>query len=564
MTMSNPYTVERSWPPYFLEHRKLVAERQGTYKAGPHPVWTVHVPDGWIGNSTIIEGDDGLIVYDTSVGLEAGRVIADEIAKISDKPVVAVFYSHHHADHFGGTSALVSEEDVRSGRVRIYAWENFEAEVAAEFGAIMPRQAAGVGYYGGAVLPPEDLHHHGIALRLIGGTSGYIPPTHTFDADTELTIAGVRLNVFYTGGEAISEFGIHLPDFDMVIIGDEFFYGLPNIHSIRGSKPREPENYMRALDRVRTLAPEWLLGSHIIPIEGRDTIERVVTKSRDAVQYLWDQSIRLINQGMTPVELQHALRDLPEWLVEAPYTTSTYGTPFTTVPEFYTGWVSWFDGDATNLLPTPRGEKARRFVALMGGSDRVLAEARTALQGDDPQYAAELAQLVVSADPANEDARLLKAAALRARGYAELNPIARSWYLTGALELEGAFDPNQVVAQGIASLAGSMPLAEVVRNWRYRIDAARAGAEPVAIDLRVSDTGESFRLLLRNGVLIVDGVDDGDADATIGMPAARARGLAEEPTLEAPDIEVSGDRAAAERLIDAFATSAPDFAMHSR
>jgi len=203
-------------------------------------------------------------------------------------------------------------------------------------------------------------------------------------------------------------------------------------------------------------------------------------------------------------------------------------------------------------------------VALMGGSDRVLAEARTALQGDDPQYAAELAQLVVSADPANEDARLLKAAALRARGYAELNPIARSWYLTGALELEGAFDPNQVVAQGIASLAGSMPLAEVVRNWRYRIDAARAGAEPVAIDLRVSDTGESFRLLLRNGVLIVDGVDDGDADATIGMPAARARGLAEEPTLEAPDIEVSGDRAAAERLIDAFATSAPDFAMHSR
>ena len=44
----------------------------------------------------------------------------------------------------------------------------------------------------------------------------------------------VQLNVFYTGGEAISEFGIHLPDFNTVLIADEFFYGLPNLHSIRG------------------------------------------------------------------------------------------------------------------------------------------------------------------------------------------------------------------------------------------------------------------------------------------------------------------------------------------
>ena len=68
----NPYQVERSWPPYFLEHQKLFTEQAGTYKAGKNPVWTVHVPGGWIGNSTIIEGDDGLIVYDTSANVLAG------------------------------------------------------------------------------------------------------------------------------------------------------------------------------------------------------------------------------------------------------------------------------------------------------------------------------------------------------------------------------------------------------------------------------------------------------------------------------------------------------------
>ncbi len=238
-----PYHVERSWPEYFLEHQKLFTEKAGTYRAGDTPVWTVHVPGGWIGNSTIIEGKDGLIVYDTSANTEAGAHIAEEIRKISDKPIKAIFYSHHHTDHYNGTSALVSQEQIDSGEVKIYAWENFQEEVANEFGAILPRQLMGVFYYGPDLLPAEEKHHHGCCSpKVLGGAPGYIPPTHTMDQDMELEIAGVKINVFYTGGEAISEFGLHLPEWDMVIIGDEFFYSLANVHSIRGSKPRLPEN----------------------------------------------------------------------------------------------------------------------------------------------------------------------------------------------------------------------------------------------------------------------------------------------------------------------------------
>ena len=84
--MSNPYDVERSWPDYFLEHRRRTVEMQGTYKCGELPVWTVHCPLGYLGNATVIEGDDGLILYDTGVNAEAGAHIASEIRKISDKP----------------------------------------------------------------------------------------------------------------------------------------------------------------------------------------------------------------------------------------------------------------------------------------------------------------------------------------------------------------------------------------------------------------------------------------------------------------------------------------------
>ena len=557
--MANPYDVQRSWPDLFLEEREYAAEKQGTYKAGPHPVWTIHVPDGWIGNSTVIEGHDGLIVYDTSVGAEAGEFIAAEIRKISDKPIKAIFYSHHHTDHYNGTTSLVSPGDVP-----IYAWSNFEEELANEFGEILPRQVTGIMYYGGGLLPPEDLHSHGgIALRLIGGSPGYIPPTNTFTEDTRLEIAGVTLDVFYTGGEAISEFGIHLPDFDMVIVADEFFYGIPNMHSIRGSKPRVPDNYLKAHDRVREIKPEWLLGSHIIPMQGKDEIAREVTIFRDATQYLWDQSIRHINKGYTPTELQHTLADLPDHLISPPYSVPTYGTPFTSVPEFFTGWVSWFNGDATDLFPTEPKEQARRMVDLMGGRDRVLDAAKEALRGGDPQFAAELARLVVRVDTADEDARLVKAAALRARGYQEVNPIARSWYLTGALELEGAIDPGELLEAGMKTFAGARSASDILGGWRYQLDAVAAGDTHLVIGFEVTDTGERYTVEVRNSVIVLHEGRLADEAAVVRLASTQLSAAAA-PGGTFEGCEVTGDSAAAEGLLALLDREITGFSMHLR
>jgi alkyl sulfatase BDS1-like metallo-beta-lactamase superfamily hydrolase len=558
--MSNPYDVERSWPDYFLEHRRETVEKQGTYQCAELPVWTVHCPLGFLGNATIIEGDDALIVYDTGVNAEAGAHIAAEIRKISDKPVKAIFYSHHHGDHYNGTSAIVDPVDVAAGDVAIYAWENFEAERSSEFGEIAARQAMGVAYYGGAFLPPEDLHHHGIGTLPAGGTAGFVPPTHLLSEDTVLDISGVTLEVFYTGGEAISEFGIHIPDYDMVIIADEFFTGIPNMHTIRGSKPRLPENYLNALDRVLGIGPEWLLGSHIMPIQGKEYIQETVTRYRDATQYLWDQSIRLINKGYTPVEMQHALKDLPDHLVEPPYSVPMYGTPITTVPEFFTGWVSWFDGDSTDLFPSEPKSKADRYVALMGGTDAVLAAAKAAHAEGDHQFAAELAQLVVRAHPANEDGKLVKAAALRALGYQQLNPIARSWYLTGALELEGTLDPDQILLAMTGMLAPQGTARETVSGWRYQLDTEKAGQNRLSVGIRVTDSGEQITVRLRNTVLLVeDGIAD-DSDAVVEVTSTQLAGLDDAASVTT----VAGEADAFGRLVGFLDRDMVGFYMHQR
>jgi len=556
--VANPYDVERSWPDYFLEHRRLTVEQQGTYRCGDLPVWTVYCPAGLLGNSTIIEGDDGLIVYDTGVNMEAGEVIAAEIRKISDKPVKAIFYSHHHTDHYNGAAAIVDPAEVEAGNVEIYAWSNFAAEMTNEFGELIARQSMGSGYYGGAFLAPEDKHHHGIGTVPTGGAPGYIPPTTLLSEDTTVTIAGVEIRVFYTGGEAISEFGLHLPGLDMIAIADEFFTGIPNLHTIRGSKPRIPDNYLKALQRVLDVRPEWLVGSHIMPIQGKAAIVDHVTKYSDALKYLWDQSVRLINKGYTPVELQHALKEFPEEVTDPPYTVPMYGTPFTMVPEFFTGWVSWFTGDSTDLFPSPNGKKAERLTALMGGVEAVLDAAKADHAAGDHQLAAELAQIALRADPDNQDARLVKAAALRARGYQEINPIARSWYLTGALELEGAVDPGQILNAYAAMFeATARPVSAIVAGWRYQLDADAARGVSLALGIRDVDTGDELTVRVRNRVLLVEAGLADDTSAVVVASAAHVSGEGE------PDLE-SGDPAVWGRLQDLLDRELTPFYMHMR
>ena len=71
----------------------------------------------------------------------------------------------------------------------------------------------------------------------------------------------------------------------------------------------------------------------------------------------------------------------------------------------------------------------------MGGSDRVLAQAREALSAHDFKWAAELADYVLVNDSANADAKKIKAQALTELGERQINAIARNYYLSSAMYL---------------------------------------------------------------------------------------------------------------------------------
>ncbi|MFT4998901.1 MAG: alkyl sulfatase BDS1-like metallo-beta-lactamase superfamily hydrolase, partial [Flavobacteriales bacterium] len=230
---------------------------------------------------------------------------------------------------------------------------------------------------------------------------------------------------------------------------------------------------------------------------------------------------------------------------------------------YYTSYISWWNGDPAELDPIPRIEKASRYIKLIGGRDAVFTAAGKAFFDKDYQWASELTALLVRVDKQDMPARQLKAAALRAIGYATANTNWRGFYLTSALELEGKVDPGKVLARlrKVAFTPAEMTTAQLFNTQRFYVDAEAIKDTQLKVGFNFTDTNEQFTLELRNSILDIHSalLSDSNVNLTltrdtlnniftkkIGYPQAIAEGL----------IEIDGSKLALLSYAKAFDTSA--------
>jgi len=502
------YEVPFSAPQNFIDHARFFEEE--TIQVGPYKIWNFNTPNRGFGNIIVVEGDKELVVVDTTTSVEHAKVAETRLREMTDKPVAAVIYTHHHVDHINGTTAFITREDAASGRVKVIAAENFMREAAVENAVVGPIMSLRAGYMYGALLPPEEEGQHfhiGCCGFDVLGSSGYIEP-NTFvptDRDTEMTLAGFRFIFFSTGGESASHLGVYLPEQKVMLSGDEVQGPtFPQLHSLRGTRPRDIERWVGAIDRMRAWDVEYLVPSHGQSVDGNAEINKILTYYRDAMQYVHDQSVRLINMGFTPDEIAETV-ELPDSVIIEPWTVEYYGNVDVSARNVYGGYISWWNGDPAELRPTPRMERARRTVEMMGGRDKVFAAAEQAFLDGDAQWAAELTTPLIRLNREDWPARQLKAAALRVLGYKQTSSSLRGFYLTGARELDGLFDPGAVqrmVMQQVFNLDDA-PTGMVLENLRFAINPERAKGKQLTVGYEFTDTGEAFTLQLRNSVLEV-------------------------------------------------------------
>ena len=499
-------TLKASINPELAEHTRHF--NQKVYQVADN-VWSAV---GWnLANSVMIEAPEGLIIVDTGESVDQSRKVLAEFRKISDKPIKAIVYTHFHPDHINGVKAFVSEEQVKSGEVRIYAQETLLDNVVTQGSLVGPILAMRSGYSFGVALSDEDKRDMNAGLGPLAheGASTFIAPTDTFRDSLDTTIAGLKVQFLHVPSEAPDEIVLYLPD-NRVLISAEVTQGptLPNVHTLRGTKFRDPVVWVASLDKLRAFQADVMVPLHGQPVSGREKVEEVLRMTRDAIAYIHDQTVRWMNKGLTPDELVERVKLPPHLAGYTPYLREYYGTVKHSVRQIYNGYLGWFQGDPVDLDPIPPKDKAQRLIALMGGREKVLLAAGEAYLKGDYQWAAELSGYAIRVDNEDALARDIKARSLRKLGYASMNINWRNWYLSSAMELEGKFDGDDVREQAQV-LRGVFLSPQMVKNftpqaflgnWVTRIDPEKAGDVQMTLGFDFPDVGEQWALEVRRGV----------------------------------------------------------------
>jgi linear primary-alkylsulfatase len=547
--------------PSLWRQSKLVA-KHGLYEVVPG-LYQVRGLD--LSVTSFIEGDTGVIVVDPLISKETGAAaLALYRRHRGDRPIVAVIHTHSHIDHFGGVLGMVTQEQVDAGEVQIIAPEGFVEHAIAEnvyAGVAMGRRA---GYMYGARLDrgPKGQVGAGLGQTTSTGEPGMIVPTLDIRETGEThVIDGVEIEFqMAPGTEAPSEMHFYLPGFRALCMAENATHTLHNLLTLRGALVRDPHVWSQylteAIERFGVRA-EVVFASHHWPTWGNAEILRFLSTQRDLYAYLHDQTLRMLNKGLTGAEIAEAF-ELPPALENAWNARGYYGSVNHDVKAIYQRYMGWFDGNPARLWPHPPQALAERYVEAIGGVDRVVELAQAAFDAADYRWAATLLDHAVFADSSHDAARTLYADTLEQLGYGSENGTWRNFFLSGATELRQGNFGTPTTANAPAILAQLSP-EQLFDAVAIRVDGPRAWDLDLALDLTLTDLGRSFHLTLRNGVLVYVERDPApDAALHLSLDKPRLLRLAG-GDLSSDGVDVTGDLEVLRKLIGVLDEGDPSF-----
>ena len=245
---------------------------------------------------------------------------------------------------------------------------------------------------------------------------------------------------------------------------------------------------------------EAVISSHCWPRFGQSEVAGMLASQRDNYRYLHDQTVRLMNQGETQTEIAERLVQPPE-LADQWYNRGYYGTYSHNSKAIYQWYLGWYDANPANLHPWPPQERARRYVATIGGAGKVLAAARKAMAAGDYRWSSDLLNQLVFAEPANRTARALLADSYEQQGYQAESGIWRNQFLTAARELRLGYKPLEARTQS-NDLIGAVPTQLLLDSLATRYAPDRNPRSGQAINLVISDRNERVGIEAGKSVLI--------------------------------------------------------------
>jgi alkyl sulfatase BDS1-like metallo-beta-lactamase superfamily hydrolase len=474
-----------------------------------------------IANMTLIEGNSGVIVLDTLTSIEGARAAMQLYFKHRGKrPVTAVIFSHTHTDHWGGARGVLDDATLAGGKVPIIAPNLFMEHAVSENIIAGPAMLRRAQYQFGPLLAKgvRGQVDCGLGKSMAAGAVALLRPTDLImETGDRRTIDGVEFEFqMAPNSEAPAEMHFFIPRYKVLNLAENCTHNFHNLLPFRGADVRDALAWSKYLNEALQMwggKAEAMCGQHHWPVWGRERIDTMIRQQRDLYKFAHDQTIRLMNHGLTAAEIAETIK-LPASLEGAWHGRGYYGHIRHNVKAIYQKYLGWYDANPVNLDPLPPVESGKKYVEYMGGADAILARARKDFAKGEFRFVAQAVSHLVFAEPDNQAARAMLADTFEQLGYAAESSTWRNAYLFGAQELR----------HGMPKTPGRPPMArETLAALRteqlwdvlgVRLNGAKAEGKHIVLNWKFTDTGESFALALENCALTyAEGVQAENADA---------------------------------------------------
>jgi alkyl sulfatase BDS1-like metallo-beta-lactamase superfamily hydrolase len=504
-----------------LQRQAILNMGYGLFEVLPDKIYQIRGYD--LANITFIKSDTGWIVFDPLTAKETAAAALKFInEQLGERPVVAVVYSHSHADHFGGVRGVADEADVNSGKVKIIAPVGFMDHAVAEnvyAGNAMNRRMF---FQYGVLLPRSPFGHvdQSIGKNTAAGNLGLIPPTVIVAKDVEeMTVDGVKMVFQNTPGtEAPAEMNTYFPQWKAFWAAENITGTIHNIYTLRGALVRDALEWSKQINQALYLfgtEAEVMFASHSWPRWGNERIQEVMRSQRDTYANLNNGVLHLANQGVTINQIHNEYR-VPDSLQQQWSARSYHGSVEHNSRAVVNRYLGYWDGNPSTLIPLSPEDSAPLYVEMMGGASKIIARGQQLYDEGNYRLAQEILNKLIFAEPGNQQAKDLLADVFEQIGYQQESPSVRNSFLAAAYELRSGIPTGASPKSSGPDMVRAMTTELWLDFLGVRLDSNKADGKAFKINLRTPDNEEEFVVEMSNSTLTnIEGVQADDADLTI-------------------------------------------------
>ncbi len=382
-----------------------------------------------ISNAVAVLGETSVILIDALDSTGYGEEMKADLARLTDKPVKTIIYTHGHPDHRGGAGVFrdtVEEVIAFAPKKPVLKYYDRLKDVLNQRGA----------YQFGYGLTDEETISQGIGIRegwAVGkGSLDFIAPTTIYHEDeVERVIDGIKLKMVSAAGETDDQIFVWLEEDQVICTGDNYYGCWPNLYAIRGTQYRDIAAWADTLGVILSYDAKALLPGHTRPVMGREQIQDQIGTFRDAIEYVLLETLDCMNKGMTISETAEQVK-LPEKYLDKEYLGEFYGTVEWSVKSIYCGYVGWFDGNAAGLMPVS-DSKYQTVIRELIGDEKLKEKIKAYMNEGQFQIALQLLELADGKE--SSEYRELKKEALLKRAGQMTSANARHYFIASAKNL---------------------------------------------------------------------------------------------------------------------------------